>query len=120
RDFFQDEIQEASYKWQTDVDAGKRIIVGVNRYQVEEPPLEGLMKIDPALQAAQVQRLRDLRARRDPQIAEAAVERLRNAASATDNLMPRIIECVEALCTLGEISDALRAVFGVYKEHFAP
>jgi methylmalonyl-CoA mutase N-terminal domain/subunit len=117
--FFQDEIQEAAYKWQSEVDTGERVIVGVNRFQAEEPPLSGLTKIDPALQAAQVQRLRDLRAARDSSAVDSALQELNNAAAGTDNLMPWIIECVEAHCTLGEISDALRGVFGVYKEHIA-
>jgi methylmalonyl-CoA mutase N-terminal domain/subunit len=117
--FFQDEIQEAAYNWQSEVDTGERVIVGVNRFQSNEAPLAGLMKIDPALQAAQVERLRTLRATRDAARAEAGLERLRNAAAGAHNLMPYIIECVESSCTLGEISDAMRAVFGVYKEHIA-
>ncbi len=117
--FFQNEIQDAAYKWQVEVDSGERVIVGVNRFQVDEPPQEGLMKIDPTQQAKQVERLQELRQARDAEAVTSALERLRNAASGTDNLMPFIIRCVEDRCTLGEISDTLRTVFGVYKEHAA-
>jgi methylmalonyl-CoA mutase N-terminal domain/subunit len=119
RGFFQDEIQEASYQWQREVDSGERVIVGVNRFQADEPPLSGLMRINPALQASQVRRLHVLRADRDAISVQESLERLKNAAAREDNLMPLIVECAEARCTLGEISDALRVVFGEYKEHIA-
>ena len=114
--FFQDEIQEAAYKWQSEIDAGNRVVVGVNRFQVDEPAHENLMRVDPALQAEQVRRLGVLRETRDAHAAESALELLRNAAAANENLMPFIIHAVEARCTLGETSDALRSVFGAYRE----
>ena len=117
--FFQSEIQEAAYKWQSEVDAGDRLIVGVNRFQSDVEQPTDILKVDPALQAAQITRLDELRAERDAEGAAAALERLRNAASTGDNLMPPIIAAVESECTLGEISDALRAVFGVYSEKSA-
>ena len=114
--FLQSEINEAAYKWQIEVDSGQRTIVGVNRYQADEPPHADIMRVDPSLQIEQVQRLRELRKSRNAEAVSADLERLRNAAASNDNLMPPIIQCVEDRCTLGEISDALRAVFGVYKK----
>jgi methylmalonyl-CoA mutase, N-terminal domain len=115
--FFHQEIQEAAYRWQGEIDSGERVIVGVNRFQTDEPPHADILKVDPALQARQIARLQELRATRDSDTATSSLERLRNAAASTENLMTFIIACVEAECTLGEISDALRSVFGTYKEH---
>jgi methylmalonyl-CoA mutase N-terminal domain/subunit len=114
--FQQDEIQEAAYRWQSEVDAGERVIVGVNRYGVEEGPHADILKVDPHLQSRQVEGLRQLREERDAGQVEGALTRLRNAAVGDDNLMPLIIDSVEKLCTLGEISDTLRSVFGEYHE----
>jgi methylmalonyl-CoA mutase N-terminal domain/subunit len=115
--FFQQEIQEAAYKWQCQVDSVERVVVGVNRFQTDEPPHTDLLRVDPGLQTRQVRRLRELRATRDTAEADAALERLQNAAHTATNLMPHIVAAVEAQCTLGEISDALRAVFGEYRQH---
>jgi methylmalonyl-CoA mutase N-terminal domain/subunit len=114
--FQQDEIQEAAYRWQREVDGGERVIVGVNRFGMEEGPHADILKVDPALQSGQVERLLQLREERDAEQVEGALARLRNAAQGDDNLMPLIIDSVEKLCTLGEISDALRSVFGEYHE----
>ncbi|HEX9990287.1 MAG TPA: methylmalonyl-CoA mutase family protein [Chloroflexia bacterium] len=114
--FQQDEIQEAAYSWQSEVDAGERVIVGVNRYGVEEGPHAHILKVDPTLQSRQVEGLRQLREEREAGQVESALARLRNAAEGSDNLMPLIIDSVENLCTLGEISDVLRSVFGEYHE----
>ncbi|HST03793.1 MAG TPA: methylmalonyl-CoA mutase family protein [Chloroflexia bacterium] len=111
-EYQQGEIQEAAYKWQKQVDAGDRLIVGVNSYQVEEDTHPKILRANPALQAQQVSRLQALRAERDGTAVATALERLRNAGGTSDNLMPSIIACVENLCTLGEISDTLRSVFG--------
>jgi methylmalonyl-CoA mutase N-terminal domain/subunit len=111
-EYQQGEIQEAAYKWQKQVDARDRLIVGVNSYQVEEDTHPKILRANPALQAQQVSRLQALRAERDGTAVATALERLRNAGGTTNNLMPSIIACVENLCTLGEISDALRSVFG--------
>ncbi|MDQ6695349.1 MAG: methylmalonyl-CoA mutase family protein [Chloroflexota bacterium] len=117
--FQQNEIQDAAFEWQSAVDSGEHVIVGVNRFGASEPPHEDLLKVDPALQASQVEQLQQIRAQRDQAVVESNLERLRNAAGGSDNLMQHIIESVESLATLGEISDALRAVFGKYKERKA-
>ncbi|HKP53491.1 MAG TPA: methylmalonyl-CoA mutase family protein [Chloroflexia bacterium] len=114
--FQQGEIQDAAFKWQQEVDSGEKVIVGVNRFEMAETPRADLLHVDPALQANQQARLKKLKEERNAEEASAALERLQNAASTEANLMPPIIECVERECTLGEISETLRSVFGQYHE----
>jgi methylmalonyl-CoA mutase, N-terminal domain len=115
--FFQREIAEASFRFQSEVEAGQRVIVGVNRFQEpDERPLE-ILKIDQSLEDKQVQRVRALRDRRDGDAAEEALARLRRDASREDvNLMPAIIEAARAYVTMGEMCDALREVWGTWRE----
>ncbi|HET6921521.1 MAG TPA: methylmalonyl-CoA mutase family protein [Anaeromyxobacteraceae bacterium] len=115
RGYVQREIQDSAYAWQKQVEARQQVVVGVNAYRSEDPPLE-VMKVDPALEARQVERLRALRARRDSAAARRAVDALRQAARGKENLMPPILAAVKAEATLGEVSDALRDVFGEYRE----
>ncbi len=110
----QTEIQEAAYTWQRQVDAGERTIVGVNRFTMAEETQLELLRVDPALQPRQIERLRALREERDDEAVRGALVRLTNAAGTDGNVMPLIVDCVEQLCTLGEISDAMRKVFGTY------
>ena len=115
--FFQREISEAAYRFQGEVDAGERVIVGVNRY--EEPDDEGieLLRIDPALEQKQIDRVRSLRSRRDAAAVEEALVRLkREAAQEGVNLMPAIVDASKAYVTMGEMCDALRDVWGVWRE----
>jgi methylmalonyl-CoA mutase, N-terminal domain len=115
--FFQREIAEASFRYQAEVEAEQRVVVGVNRYQLEdEPPLE-ILKIDPALEQKQVDRVRSLRDRRDGAAVETALARLKEDAARDDrNLMPAILEAARAYATMGEMCDAFRAVWGMWRE----
>ena len=115
--FFQREIAEASFRYQAEVEAKQRIVVGVNRYQLdEERPIE-LLRVDPALEGEQVERLRALRARRDAAAVEAALARLAEEAARDGvNLMPAIVEAARVYVTMGEMCDALRGVWGVWRE----
>jgi methylmalonyl-CoA mutase N-terminal domain/subunit len=115
--FFQREIADASFRYQSEVEQKQRIVVGVNRYDVaQEQPLE-ILKIDPALEQKQIARVRALRGRRDSAAAESALARLQEDAAREDrNLMPPIIEASRAYVTMGEMCDALRAVWGVWRE----
>jgi methylmalonyl-CoA mutase N-terminal domain/subunit len=115
--FFQREIAEASFRYQSEVERRQRVVVGVNRYvQDDEQPVE-ILKIDPALEQKQVQRVRALRARRDAAAVESALARLKEAAAReNENLMPPIVEAARAYVTMGEMCDALRAVWGVWRE----
>ena len=110
------EIGDAAYGHRQEVESGERVIVGVNRYVSEEPPVEGLMRVDEEAARQQVARLERLRKERDGGAAQAALGRLEKAARSEDNTVPAILECVEAHCTLGEISGVLRAVFGEQEE----
>src|SRR6478736_1921330 len=115
--FFQREIADASFRYQHEVEQKQRIVVGVNRYQHEdEEPLE-LLRVDPALEQQQVDRVQALRARRDSAVVEAALTRLKEDAAHEDrNLMPPIVEASRAYVTMGEMCDALREVWGVWRE----
>ncbi|MGB8581861.1 MAG: methylmalonyl-CoA mutase family protein [Candidatus Sulfotelmatobacter sp.] len=116
RGFVQREIQDAAFEAQQAVDCGAAIVVGVNRFEVEEGKTIPIQKIDPALEPRQIERVRALRARRDAQPCTAALQAVEDAARTGENVMPRIIAAVEAFATVGEISDAMRRVFGEYKE----
>src|SRR5678809_1090576 len=109
--YVQREIQEAAYRYQKAVEAQEQVVVGVNRFQLEEEPPVNVLRIDPALEEAQVERVRALRERRDTGVVTAALAKLKQAATSSENLLPRILECVEAYATVGEISNTLRRVW---------
>jgi methylmalonyl-CoA mutase N-terminal domain/subunit len=112
--YIQSEISEAAYEYQRQVERGERIIVGTNRFQsTEAEPTADLLTVDPSVRQRQCERLRALRARRDNARCQKLLERVRAAATNDrENLLPLILDAVEAYCTLGEISDAFRAVWG--------
>ncbi len=116
RGFVQQEIQNAAYEYQQAVDRGEAIVVGVNRFELEAERPIPIQRIDEALEPRQVERLRALRARRDAGTCQAALQGVEEAARCGANLMPRILAAVETYATVGEISDAMRQVFGEYKE----
>jgi methylmalonyl-CoA mutase N-terminal domain/subunit len=114
--FQQREIQEAAYRLQMQVEKGERIIVGVNRFQTEEPPYEGLLRVDPRVGEKQRAKLAKIRAERDAATVDALLRRLEAAARGTDNTMPIFIACVENYVTIGEICGVLRRVWGEQHE----
>src|SRR5690242_10509664 len=114
--FFQREIAEASFRYQAEVEAKQRVIVGVNRYELENEAELEILRIDPALEGQQIQRVQSLRDRRDSAEVEAALAKLKHAAAREENLMPLLIEASRAYVTLGEMCDALREVWGVWRE----
>src|SRR6201993_1792081 len=116
RGFIQQEIQNAAYEYQQQVDNQEAIVVGVNRFEVEEEKPIPIQRIDPALEPKQIERVRALRAKRDAGSWKAALAGVEEAARSGVNVMPRILAAVEASATVGEISDAMRRVFGEYKE----
>ncbi len=115
--FFQREIAEASFRYQSEVEAEQRVIVGVNRYlQEDEEPIP-ILKIDPALEAKQIERLAAVRANRDSALVQSRLADLKEAAAREDvNLMPLIVDAARDYVTLGEMCDALREVWGVWRE----
>ncbi|HEY0376316.1 MAG TPA: methylmalonyl-CoA mutase family protein [Pyrinomonadaceae bacterium] len=114
--YVQREIQDAAYRYQRAVESGEQAIVGLNRFQVEEDSGVPTLRVDPQVEQAQVERVRHLRERRDGEQAEVALVRLEEAARGTENLLPRILACVESEITVGEISHRLRRVWGEYQE----
>ena len=116
RGYVQQEIQNAAYEYQQAVDRQEAVVVGVNRFQVEEEKAVPIQRIDPSLEPKQVERLRALRAKRNAGTWQAAIQAVEDTARSGENLMPRILAAVEANATVGEISDAMRKVYGEYKE----
>ena len=106
------EIGDAAYKHRMEVESGERTIVGVNRFVTEDPPVEGLMRVNEEAARSQMERLERLRQERDGARAKAALARLAEVAHSDDNTVPAILECVEAYCTLGEICQVFRDIFG--------
>jgi methylmalonyl-CoA mutase N-terminal domain/subunit len=117
RNFFQAEIADAAFRYQSELERGDRIVVGVNGFQNEEDTQPELHRADPELEREQVERLQALRARRDPAEAERQLTRLKEDAAVDDrNLMPVIVDAARADVTMGEMCDALREVWGVWRE----
>ncbi|MFO7982761.1 MAG: methylmalonyl-CoA mutase family protein [Desulfuromonadales bacterium] len=116
RGFQQKEIQDSAYAYQKAIESNDEIIVGVNKYVVEEGPPEGLLKIKPEVEVAQKKALASVKADRDNASVQQKLARLKEAAEGTENLLPHILEAVKVYATLGEISDALREVFGEHQE----
>jgi len=115
--FFQREIADASFRYQHEVEQKQRIIVGVNRYELEDEPEVEILRIDPTLEGKQIERVKALRGRRDSAAVEASLARLKRAADdEADNLMPPLVEAAKEYVTLGEMCDALREVWGVWTE----
>jgi methylmalonyl-CoA mutase N-terminal domain/subunit len=116
RGFVQQEIQNAAYEYQQKVDRLEQVVVGVNRFQTDDKSEVPLQRIDESLERKQVERVRAVRARRDPGPWKQALQAVEQAARGDANLLPAFIEAVEKFATVGEISDTLRRVFGEYKE----
>ncbi len=114
-DFMQREIQEAAYRYQQEVETKARIVVGVNEFVTEEPPPSELFQVDPAVREALAAQLERLRKSRDADRVAGNLDQIEAAARGSENLLPLILEAVKASATLGEISDALRRVFGVHR-----
>jgi methylmalonyl-CoA mutase, N-terminal domain len=116
RGYVQKEIQDAAYREQCATDAGERQVVGVNVHQVEEEVTPPLLKVDPAVEHNQVERLHNFRKARGQRATDAALDRVRATAEGSDNLLPPILEALRTGATLGEISNAMRDVFGEHRE----
>jgi methylmalonyl-CoA mutase, N-terminal domain len=117
--YVQREIQNAAYEYQQAIERNQRIVVGVNRFRTERDAPIPILRVDPALEREQIERVASLRARRDSARATAAIAAVESRARTAENLMPTISAAVEAYATVGEISDAFRRVFGEYQESVA-
>lgn len=114
--YIQKEIQNSAYKYQMDIESSERIVVGVNKFQVDETGKRDLLKVDPTVESSQKERLVRLRAERDNEYVDNSLKLLKEKASTEENLMPFILDSVKAYATLGEICDVLREVFGEYEQ----
>jgi methylmalonyl-CoA mutase, N-terminal domain len=114
--FFQREIAEASFRYQSEIEAEQRVIVGVNRYELDDDEPIPILRIDPALEQGQTDRVQALRARRDSAAVEACLTDLKQAAAGDRNLMEPIVDAAKAYVTMGEMCDAFRDVWGVWRE----
>ena len=113
--FIQGEIQNAAFEYQKAIERGEAIVVGVNRFRMEERKIP-TFRLDPALERAQIERLRQLRAGRDDKVVSERLQRLEQAARAEENLIPLVLDAAAGYATLGEISGRLKSVFGEYRE----
>jgi len=118
--FVQREIEEAAFAYAQQVESGERVIVGVNKYEEHEPEPIELHRLDPEAERRQLGRTARVRAERDAAAAEAAVERVREAARGTENLLPPLREALRARCTIGELCNVLREAFGMYDAQRSP
>jgi len=115
--YVQKEIHESAYKQQLAIDKGEEVIVGVNKFQMEEDTKKReILKVDPELEKKQVERLKKLKERRDNEKVRKSLQKIKEVASTQENLFPYVLEAVKAYATVGEISNALRDVFGEYTE----
>jgi len=114
--FQQNEIQTSAYRYQMEIENQKRIIVGINKFQMQQDPPQGLLKVTPKVEQEQKQRLATVYRKRNQEKVEAGLIRLEKAAESTENLMPYLLDCVRNYTTLGEICDVLRKVFGEYRQ----
>jgi methylmalonyl-CoA mutase N-terminal domain/subunit len=114
--YIQREIQNSAYEYQRAVETHDAIVVGVNQFQSDEGPQVKTLRVDASIEETQVQRLRALRERRDSNAAETSLVKLEETARGSENVLPRILDCVEAYATVGEISNRLRSVWGEYRE----
>ncbi|NNE98361.1 MAG: methylmalonyl-CoA mutase, partial [Pyrinomonadaceae bacterium] len=114
--YVQKEIQEAAYDYQKAVESKDAIVVGVNKFETREEETIPILKVDPAIERGQVERVRAVREKRDSSKAESALSNLAEAAANDENMLPRILDCVENYVTVGEISHRLRKIWGEYEE----
>ena len=112
----QREIQDASYRYQKEIESRKRTVVGVNNFVSPYPKITGLLRVKPEVEKRQIERTVQVRKDRDNAQVKQVLKRLEEVARSKDNTMPAFLECVEAYATLGEICDALRKVFSTQKE----
>ena len=114
--YIQQEIMDSAYKYQKEIENDERIIVGVNKFKIEEEPMKGLLRVDPEVGERQKGKIGELKERRDNEKVKVTLEALRNACESDENVMPYIIEAVESYATLGEVCGVMREVFGEYKQ----
>ncbi len=114
--FVQREIQDSAYRYQKEIETKELVVVGLNKFQIKEQPPQNLLRVDPTIQTAQIEKISHIKAERDTPAVKKALEQIHQAATSGENMMPRIIEAVKVYATLGEIVDEMKEVFGEHKE----
>jgi methylmalonyl-CoA mutase N-terminal domain/subunit len=114
--YIQAEIAESAYQYQKEIEAKKRIVVGLNQFQIKEEPLKDILRVRPEIEQYQKEKLSKVKKERDYKKVKETLAVLKKAAQGKDNVLPPILNAVRAYATLGEISDTLREVFGEYKQ----
>ncbi|MEG0398378.1 MAG: methylmalonyl-CoA mutase family protein, partial [Cetobacterium sp.] len=114
--YIQQEIMDSAYKYQKEIENEEKIIVGVNKFQIEEEAPKGLLRVDPIVGERQKDKLEELRQNRDNKKVRETLQALEKACSSNENLMPYILDAVKVYATLGEICGVMREVFGEYKQ----
>ena len=114
--YIQKEISDSAYQYQMEIESLDKIVVGVNKYQVEEETPKGLLRVDPIVGEMQKQKINDTKAQRNNSLVEEKLESLRKACEGTENVMPFILDAVREYATLGEICGVMREVFGEYEQ----
>jgi len=114
--YIQREIQNSAYKYHREIEQGERVVVGLNKFQVEEEKPTNLLRVDPSVRVDQIERLKNLKSERDTERVKKSLADLKQGAEGSDNLLPLIVEAVKRYATLGEICDELREVFGEYQQ----
>ncbi|MBS1633329.1 MAG: methylmalonyl-CoA mutase, partial [Bacteroidetes bacterium] len=114
-DFIQNEIARSAYQYQRAVESGDKIIVGINKFQINESNTMPLLKVDDSIRKFQIEKLNAIRDSRNHAKCDNILQQLNDKAISGENIIPTVIEAVENNCTLGEIADELRAIFGEYK-----
>ena len=112
----QQEIQDAAYRYQKEIESTERIVVGTNKFQIKEQPPKNLLKVDRSIQVAQIKKIHAIKAERDNDLVKRRLAEVKKAAGGTDNLMPKILDAVKAYATLGEIVGEMVGVYGEHKE----
>jgi methylmalonyl-CoA mutase N-terminal domain/subunit len=113
--YIQKEIQDSAYRYQREIENAERVVVGVNRFQVEEEKPTNLLRVDPAVRVSQIEKLQKLKSERNSERVKESLTELKRVAEGNENLMIPILNAVKAYATLGEICDVLRGVFGEYQ-----
>ena len=114
--FIQQEIMDAAYRYQKDIESGEKIIVGLNKYQIKEDSPKGLLRVDPAVEEMQKGNVTKLKEKREGTLTRETLDKLEKACRSSENVMPFILDAVKAYATLGEICNVMRHVFGEYKQ----
>ena len=115
RGYIQKEIQDSAYKYQRDIEEEERIVVGLNRFKIQELRPGNLLRVDPAVRMEQIEKILNLKKNRNESKVKETLSSLKKAAEGKENLMPPILEAVKAYATLGEICDVMRGIFGEYQ-----